>query len=196
MVLFYCPVDWLPTQECLSTMGRSSVSDSLEPRWLIAHSHCCTFGIIGKLWFQLFNLIWTTWSLKAVWSFDHFRCRLNLETLMQRLLRFTSIFLIILSIFLIILNIFLIIITFPSLLDHQQTIIIVVIVVGIGQLYSNQTVDCKGCVLTPGLVDLHTHLYQYATPLGIDPAICLARFPSYLSLSTYHSHRKMGSTKN
>jgi len=37
-----------------------------------------------------------------------------------------------------------------------------------------ETVDCKGCVLTPGLVDLHTHLYQYATPLGIDPAICLA----------------------
>ena len=70
MVLFYCPVDWLPTQECLSTMGRSSVSDSLEPRWLIAHSHCCTFGIIGKLWFQLFDLIWTTWSLKAVWSFQ------------------------------------------------------------------------------------------------------------------------------
>ena len=54
-------------------------------------------------------------------------------------------------------------------------------------LHSNQTVDCKDCVLTPGLVDLHTHLYQYATPLGIDPAICLARFPSYLSLSTYHS---------
>ena len=70
MVLFYCPVDWLPTQECLSTMGRLSVSDSLEPRWLIAYSHCCTFGIIGKLWFQLFNLIWTISSLKAVWSFQ------------------------------------------------------------------------------------------------------------------------------
>jgi len=37
-----------------------------------------------------------------------------------------------------------------------------------------KVVDCTDCVLTAGLVDLHTHLYQHATPLGIDPAICLA----------------------
>ena len=43
-----------------------------------------------------------------------------------------------------------------------------------------QEVDCTDCVLTAGLVDLHTHLYQYATPLGIDPAICLARSDRFL----------------
>ena len=56
MVLFYCPVDWLPTQECLSTMGRLSVSDSLEPRWLITHRHRCTFGIIRKLMISTIRL--------------------------------------------------------------------------------------------------------------------------------------------
>ena len=38
-----------------------------------------------------------------------------------------------------------------------------------------EEVDCTGCVLVPGLVDLHTHLYQHATPLGTDPQLCLAR---------------------
>ena len=37
-------------------------------------------------------------------------------------------------------------------------------------------VDCSGLIISAGLVDLHTHLYKHATPLGVDPdQTCLAR---------------------
>ena len=36
--------------------------------------------------------------------------------------------------------------------------------------------DATGLVVTPGLVDIHAHLYEHVTPLGVDPdATCLAR---------------------
>lgn len=36
--------------------------------------------------------------------------------------------------------------------------------------------DATGEVITPGLVDLHTHVYEHATPLGIDgDTFCLRR---------------------
>ena len=38
-----------------------------------------------------------------------------------------------------------------------------------------EVVDCTGRILMPGMVDLHTHLYQHCTPLGVDPELCLAR---------------------
>jgi len=36
--------------------------------------------------------------------------------------------------------------------------------------------DASGCIVTPGLIDIHVHVYQHATPLGIDvDETCLAR---------------------
>ena len=36
--------------------------------------------------------------------------------------------------------------------------------------------DAAGCIVTPGLIDIHVHVYQHATPLGIDvDETCLAR---------------------
>lgn len=36
--------------------------------------------------------------------------------------------------------------------------------------------DATGCIVTPGLIDIHVHVYQHATPLGIDvDETCLAR---------------------
>ena len=36
--------------------------------------------------------------------------------------------------------------------------------------------DATGCLVTPGLIDLHIHGYQYATPLGINvDEACLSR---------------------
>ena len=36
--------------------------------------------------------------------------------------------------------------------------------------------DGTGCIVTAGLIDIHVHVYQYATPLGIDvDETCLAR---------------------
>ena len=36
--------------------------------------------------------------------------------------------------------------------------------------------DATGCIVTPGLIDTHVHVYQHATPLGIDvDETCLAR---------------------
>ena len=40
------------------------------------------------------------------------------------------------------------------------TIIAVLTVTIIAVITIMQMVDCSDCVLTPGLVDLHTHLYQ------------------------------------
>ena len=37
-------------------------------------------------------------------------------------------------------------------------------------------VDASGCIVCPGLIDLHTHVYEYATTLGVNPdRDCLAR---------------------
>lgn len=36
--------------------------------------------------------------------------------------------------------------------------------------------DASGCIVTPGLIDSHVHVYQHATPLGVDvDETCLAR---------------------
>jgi len=36
--------------------------------------------------------------------------------------------------------------------------------------------DASGCYVTPGLIDLHAHVYQHSTPLGIDPdTYCLSK---------------------
>ncbi|KAJ7380790.1 hypothetical protein OS493_007172 [Desmophyllum pertusum] len=36
--------------------------------------------------------------------------------------------------------------------------------------------DASGCIVTAGLIDSHVHVYQHATPLGIDvDETCLAR---------------------
>ena len=29
--------------------------------------------------------------------------------------------------------------------------------------------DAKGCYVVPGLIDIHVHVYQYATLLGVNP---------------------------
>ena len=34
---------------------------------------------------------------------------------------------------------------------------------------SKELHDATGCFVTPGLIDLHAHVYQHSTPLGIDP---------------------------
>ena len=33
----------------------------------------------------------------------------------------------------------------------------------------NQTIDCRGLIVTPGLIDLHTHVYWGGTSIGVDP---------------------------
>lgn len=40
---------------------------------------------------------------------------------------------------------------------------------GPGSAVSSQTVSAEGCMLLPGLVDFHTHVYWGGTPLGINP---------------------------
>ncbi|HEX7882445.1 MAG TPA: amidohydrolase family protein, partial [Afipia sp.] len=34
---------------------------------------------------------------------------------------------------------------------------------------AKQTIDAKGKLVTPGLVDLHTHVYPYGSAIGIPP---------------------------
>uniref|UniRef100_A0A2C9LEE8 Amidohydrolase-related domain-containing protein n=1 Tax=Biomphalaria glabrata TaxID=6526 RepID=A0A2C9LEE8_BIOGL len=37
-------------------------------------------------------------------------------------------------------------------------------------------VNASGCIVTPGLIDIHVHAYEYATPLGINvDRTCLAK---------------------
>jgi dihydroorotase len=37
-------------------------------------------------------------------------------------------------------------------------------------------IDASGCFVVPGLIDIHAHVYQHATVLGVDPdTTCLAR---------------------
>lgn len=39
-----------------------------------------------------------------------------------------------------------------------------------------EEVDAKGCIVCPGLIDIHAHVYEYATVLGVNPDVtCLAR---------------------
>lgn len=39
-----------------------------------------------------------------------------------------------------------------------------------------RSVDVSGCFVTPGWIDLHAHVYEAATPLGVEPdATCLRR---------------------
>ena len=33
----------------------------------------------------------------------------------------------------------------------------------------DEVIDASGLIVCPGLIDLHTHCYQYATPLGVNP---------------------------
>lgn len=41
---------------------------------------------------------------------------------------------------------------------------------------ADEEVDGSGLVCTPGLVDLHVHVYEHATPLGVNPDhFCLGR---------------------
>ena len=36
--------------------------------------------------------------------------------------------------------------------------------------------DASGCIVTPGLIDSHVHIYQHVTPLGVNvDETCLAR---------------------
>ena len=35
--------------------------------------------------------------------------------------------------------------------------------------YAHKTLDASGCYVVPGLIDLHTHVYWGATPLGVNP---------------------------
>ncbi|MEM7529180.1 MAG: amidohydrolase/deacetylase family metallohydrolase, partial [Pseudomonadota bacterium] len=38
-----------------------------------------------------------------------------------------------------------------------------------GGLEARETVDCSGQIVTPGLIDLHTHVYWGGNSLGVDP---------------------------
>ena len=48
-------------------------------------------------------------------------------------------------------------------------------------------IDAGGCLVVPGLIDVHAHVYEHATELGVDPdSTCLARGPGSL-LRVFHS---------
>src|SRR3954451_18985985 len=38
-----------------------------------------------------------------------------------------------------------------------------------GQLRAHETVDARGMLVTPGLVDSHVHVYQHVSPGSLDP---------------------------
>lgn len=40
---------------------------------------------------------------------------------------------------------------------------------GINPALAKRTIDAKGKLVTPGLVDLHTHIYAYGSAIGIPP---------------------------
>ena len=53
-------------------------------------------------------------------------------------------------------------------------------IVTVGELSTDikpkEVFDASGCLVTPGLIDMHAHIYEYATPLGVNPdETCLAR---------------------
>ena len=42
--------------------------------------------------------------------------------------------------------------------------------------HSPQLYDATGCLVCPGLIDMHAHVYEHATPLGVNPDMsCLSR---------------------
>ena len=42
--------------------------------------------------------------------------------------------------------------------------------------FSCQVIDCAGYIICPGLTDLHCHIYEHATMLGVNPDIhCLSK---------------------
>ena len=55
------------------------------------------------------------------------------------------------------------------------TIIAVLTVTIIAVITIMQMVDCSDCVLTPGLVDLHTHLYQVMVMVMLTMVIMMAQ---------------------
>ena len=40
---------------------------------------------------------------------------------------------------------------------------------------ANETIDARGLIVTPGLIDLHTHIYWGGTSLGVDPDAYMAK---------------------
>ena len=40
---------------------------------------------------------------------------------------------------------------------------------------ANETIDARGLIVTPGLIDLHTHIYWGGTSLGVDPDTYMAK---------------------
>jgi dihydroorotase len=40
---------------------------------------------------------------------------------------------------------------------------------------ANETIDARGLIVTPGLIDLHTHIYWGGTSLGVDPDSYMAK---------------------
>ena len=52
-------------------------------------------------------------------------------------------------------------------------------------------IDVRGCFVVPGLIDVHAHVYQHATVLGVDPdTTCLARGKSSIKPKIIHLIKK------
>ena len=43
-------------------------------------------------------------------------------------------------------------------------------------LIGDKEIDASGCLVVPGLIDFHVHVYEHCTQLGVNPDDnCLAR---------------------